>query len=268
MKENFIQFEDGNLYYKIVGTGDAIMLVHGFAEDGTIWENIIENLAKYYTLIIPDLPGVGGSINWTNVPTTLIEYPHLLKQILDKEGFSTCIMIGHSMGGYITLEFAAQYPNLLHSIVLFHSSAYADSEEKIQARKKSIEFIKQYGSAEFLKTSIPGLFYDEIKNNSDIKRLVEKGQNISPTTLINNYIAMMARKDHRQLLQTLCKPIAFIIGKHDKAVPYTQGLQQVSIPIQSQVYILRESSHMGMFEDKEKSNQLLGIIFNLQHDLK
>lgn len=262
MKEKFIQFQEGNLYYRMIGNGEPILLIHGFAEDGTIWDNLMPILAEKYTVIVPDLPGVGFSLQWKNVPSSIAQYVPLLKQILDNENISTCTMIGHSMGGYITVEFAATYPNSLVSFVLFHSSAFADAEEKVEARKKSITFIQQHGTAEFLKTSIPGLFYDENKSKQYIQDLLEKGKNISPTTLINNYKAMMARKDHRQVLQHFEKPIGFILGQYDKAVPFEQGLPQVSMPIQSQVGILRNSAHMGMLEEKEKSIQLLAAILN------
>ena len=68
-----------------------------------------------------------------------------------------CI-IGHSMGGYITLAFAEKYPEYLNSFGLFHSTAYADTIEKKNTRMKGIEFINRHGAFEFLKTVVPNLF--------------------------------------------------------------------------------------------------------------
>ena len=61
------------------------------------------------------------------------------------------LLIGHSMGGYITLAFAEKYPELLNSFGLFHSSAYADDEQKIEIRKKGIEFITNNGAEALFK---------------------------------------------------------------------------------------------------------------------
>src|SRR5512133_1365999 len=68
------------------------------------------------------------------------------------------IVIGHSMGGYITLALAERYPELLKGFGLFHSTAYADSDERREGRKKTIALIEQKGVGEFVKTSVPNLF--------------------------------------------------------------------------------------------------------------
>ena len=68
------------------------------------------------------------------------------------------------MGGYITLAFAEKYPGQLSALGLFHSSAFADSEEKKAIRRKGIDFIKQHGAFEFLKTSTPNLFSPQTKD--------------------------------------------------------------------------------------------------------
>ena len=73
-------------------------------------------------------------------------------------------LIGHSMGGYITLAFAEKYPEILNAFWLFHSSAYADDDSKKETRKKGIEFIKNNGVAAFVKTSAPNLFSEKTKN--------------------------------------------------------------------------------------------------------
>jgi pimeloyl-ACP methyl ester carboxylesterase len=71
-----------------------------------------------------------------------------------KENIDSCWMIGHSMGGYITLAFAEKFPGELKGLGLFHSTVYADDEEKKGVRLKNIEFIKKYGSAKFLEQAI------------------------------------------------------------------------------------------------------------------
>src|ERR1041384_7943248 len=93
----------------------------------------------------------------------------VLKIIFDKENIqvsdsefppsaSGAVLIGHSMGGYITLAFVEKYSNYLSAFGLFHSTAFPDTEEKKITRSKGIEFIKEHGAFEFLKTSTPNLF--------------------------------------------------------------------------------------------------------------
>ncbi len=64
---------------------------------------------------------------------------------------------------------------------------------------------------------------------------------------------MIARPDRTQVLKNFDGPVLFMLGAHDKAVPFEQGLQQSHLAAQSHIHILRNSAHMGMLEEKEKS---------------
>ncbi|MBK7375227.1 MAG: alpha/beta fold hydrolase [Chitinophagaceae bacterium] len=108
--------------------------------------------------MVPDLPGSGKSgVISSQSAVGMEEYAEIIKAILVEEKIEKSTMLGHSLGGYITLAFAEKYPGMLNSFGLVHSTAFADSEEKKAARLKSIEFIKKYGAYDFLRTTIPGL---------------------------------------------------------------------------------------------------------------
>src|SRR5579871_1173594 len=79
-----------------------LILVHGFAEDGRIWDRQIDGLKDRYRLLIPDLPGSGESSHLQE-PVSIDDLAESLKALLDHEGLDSCILIGHSMGGYCTL---------------------------------------------------------------------------------------------------------------------------------------------------------------------
>jgi pimeloyl-ACP methyl ester carboxylesterase len=269
MKEKIILYQNTNLHYKITGSGLPVLLIHGFAEDSSIWDNQVEFLKNDYNLIIPDLPGSGksGIINsplsfgeGSGVRSTedicIDDYAQCIHQILTKEKIAHCIMIGHSMGGYITLAFAEKYPEFLIAFGLFHSSAYADDDIKVETRKKAIEFIEKNGPGAFLKTSIPGLFFDQ-GNSKQPDALIEKGKAFPATALIQYYKAMIARYDRTNILINTSVPVLLIVGEHDKAVPFKHSLEQSHMPGQSYLHILRNSAHMGMLEEPEKVNQIL-----------
>ncbi len=256
MQEKHILFQNITIHYKTTGTGLPVVLLHGFAEDSSIWDNQVEYLKNDYKLIIPDLPGSGqsGLINKENIG--MEDYALCIKQILDTEKITQCIMIGHSMGGYITLAYAEKYPGSLISFGLFHSSAYPDDDAKVETRKKAISFIESKGADAFLKTSIPGLFYDQ-GNSAQADALIEKGKAFSPKALIQYYKAMIARPDRTNILKNNTAPVLFIMGEHDKAVPFKHSLEQSYIPFQSYIHVLRNSAHMGMLEEKDRANEIL-----------
>src|SRR5436190_21281962 len=116
MQNKIITYKDSKIFYRIIGNGDPVILIHGFGEDGDIWEKQIEFLQDHFQLIIPDLPGSGKS---EMIGDMSIEgMSELIKYILAEEKVERCIMIGHSMGGYISLAFAEKYPDLLSSFAL------------------------------------------------------------------------------------------------------------------------------------------------------
>jgi pimeloyl-ACP methyl ester carboxylesterase len=163
------------------------------------------------------------------------------------------------MGGYITLAFAEKYPQFLKAFGLFHSSSYPDSEEKKEARRKSIDLIRQYGSAKFIEQSTPNLFSENFKKKHPdiVQELVARYTNFSATALVQYYEAMMQRPDRTEILQKFEGPILFIMGKHDNAIPLEHSLQQCHLPDLSYTLILENSGHMGMLEEAEKSSPFI-----------
>ncbi len=258
MEEKYINSGGAAICYRVIGEGTPVALLHGFAEDGTIWNEQAAFLSDHYRLIIPDIPGSGKSTLLKKEHVGLEDYAACIKEILSAEAVKDCVMIGHSMGGYVTLAFAEKYPQYLKAIGLFHSSAYADDVEKIETRKKAIAFIEDNGPEAFLKTSIPALFYDPEKNKSAIEALLQKGNDFTAQALIEYYRAMIARPDRTFLLKNASIPVLFIMGEHDKAVPFKHSLEQSYMPANSHIHILRNSAHMGMLEETQRANHFLG----------
>jgi pimeloyl-ACP methyl ester carboxylesterase len=259
-----INWQGASIQYTIAGEGKTVVLLHGFGEDSTVWKSQVEFLQQYFRLIVPDIPGSGHS---EFVPNANIEtYAEILKEIIGNELLRSPLqemdgvsLIGHSMGGYITLAFAEKYPGYLNSFGLFHSSAFADTEEKKEIRKKAIGFIQSNGSYAFLKTSIPGLFTKQYTAAHPVKveALIEDAKKFTDKALVQYYEAMIARPDRSEILRRFNHPVLFLIGEHDAAVPLQASLQQCYLPAQSHVHILGNSAHMGMWEEPEKANEFL-----------
>ena len=126
-------------------------------------------------------------------------------------------------------------------------------------KAKGIEFIKEHGGKEFFKTATPNLFSDKTKEESPelVTTFMEQMPDFSKTALTEYYEAMMQRPDRTEILSQTKLPVLFIIGEHDKAVPFEDSLKQSSMPATSHVTILNNSGHMGMLEETEKSNDAL-----------
>lgn len=255
--------EDRTFFYREEGSGLPVLLLHGFAEDGTVWEPLTRQLKTGYRLLIPDLPGSGRSSLLPGEPS-IDALAAELKELIDQEGIGPCVLIGHSMGGYISLAFAEKYPALVKAFGLFHSTAYADSEEKKAARRKSIGFIRQHGAAAFIRQSIPNLFAAGTRESRPqlVEDLIRRYSDLSPESLVYYYEAMIGRPDRVSVLRKFEGPVLFIMGEKDQAVPYEQSLKQCHEPMVSVIHTLENAGHMGMLEETEKSGVILESFLN------
>ncbi|MEO5649095.1 MAG: alpha/beta hydrolase [Ginsengibacter sp.] len=258
------------IFYRAEGKGKPVLLLHGFGEDGNIWNPQFKSLKEDHFVIVPDLPGSGQS-EMLEGECTLDDYAEVVKAIVDKEVLEngnksrkSFTLIGHSMGGYITLAFAKKYPETLNSFGLFHSSAFADDEQKIATRKKGIDFIKKNGTEAFMKASVPDLFSEKTKSEKPelVEELLTLANKISPEALVQYYEAMIKRPDTTSVLKSFSGPVLFIIGKHDALIPLQVSLEQCHIPAISSIHILQNSGHLGMWEQQQLSNIYLANFLN------
>lgn len=245
-----IPFQDTPVHYQVIGTGSPVLLLHGFGEDSTIWEGLIADLQAHYQLVVPDIPGSGLSPALPGTPT-IDTFAEAMQAILAAEKITACTILGHSMGGYIALAMVEKYPSLPNGLGLLHSSAFADSEEKKEARQKSIAFIQANDAQAFLKTGIPGLFTPDFAANEPavVDELLQKGEKFTATALVQYYEAMILRPDRSEILRNCKHPVLLLAGEHDKAVPFEQSLQQSHFAAETHFHILHKSAHMGMLEE-------------------
>jgi pimeloyl-ACP methyl ester carboxylesterase len=256
--EKYFQYGNTAIHYIVEGQGKHVVLLHGFAEDAHIWDSQIDFLKDHCHIIAIDLPGSGKSEMLQKEDTTIEDYADCIYALLQQEKIDNCILLGHSLGGYITLAFAEKYPSLA-GFGLVHSTAFADSEEKKGVRRKGIEMLGQYGSYPFVKNTTPNLFSARYKlhHAERVKTLSESGNNFSQQALQQYYAAMMNRPDRTHVLSGSKVPVLFILGREDVAAPLNDLLQQVHLPQISYIHILENTGHMGMWEATELVNSYL-----------
>lgn len=248
-----------DMLYEDAGYGFPIILLHGFGEDRTIWDEQVISLSKKYRVLIPDLPGTGKSIQKNNEIITIDSMAEAIHALLRYEVINECILFGHSMGGYITLCFAEKYPECLKAWGLIHSTAYADSAEKKGMRNKGIEVMEQYGGYAFLKNTIPNLFSITSKQQipTKISALIDQSAAFLTSTLQAYYATMRDRPDRTHVLSSATAPVLFIAGTEDVAAPLTDILAQSHLPNKSYIHVLENIGHMSMLEAPHLLNPFL-----------
>jgi len=252
-----VQYHDKNIVYQISGTGPALILLHGFLESKAIWADFSEILQKDFTVIAIDLPGHGESetIAGTHSMQLMAE---AVKAVLEAEKIEKAVIAGHSMGGYVALQFAVNHEEMLKGLILFHSHANADTEEAKANRRRTINIVNQNRGG-FIKQFIPELFDQKHVESygAEIQKLQEIAGLMMPDAIVAALSGMRDRPNQLQYLLLTNIPVLFIIGKQDSRMPYAQLMAQAVIPSHSEILLLEDVGHMGFIEAPVKTLQAL-----------
>ena len=236
------------LHHEISGNGKKpLVLLHGFMENTTIWDEMEAHLSKDFTLIKIDLPGHGKSKVYQEIHTVEL-MAEKVKEVIDALKLEKINLLGHSLGGYVSLAFAEKFPEILESMTLFFSTTVADDDEKKQIRRRSIAVIDENFET-FVKTSIPNLFSNNEKDILEGK--IELAKNIAKSTDKNGVkaaqLGMAERPDRTEILENLDAKILIIAGKYDNAVKTENLLKIIPEKTNIKTYIL-DCGHNGHWE--------------------
>lgn len=228
----------------------ALLFLHGFCENHTLWDHIIPDISYEGAIVSPDLPGFGKEPLPFN-EFSLEDIATYVYKSLRKQHITSCICIGHSLGGYITLAFKTKYPDFVKKIGLVHSTSYDDKPDKKEARNKLIEFLDKNPSRSFLSTFAHTLFCNTNKKRlrSEIEKVVRMSDGLQGKTIQAYARAMRDRKNSIRILSKEKSPL-FIGGECDASVPIKMSKKQIDlIKDQSNCYIFENVAHMGMYEN-------------------
>lgn len=252
-----IQFKKGTVNFSDTGKGRVVVLLHGFLGSHKIWQSTIESLSKTFRVVAIDLPGHGDTDCFGYVHTTELN-AKCVKFVLDSLRVKKYVIVGHSMGGYAALAFADLYPDNLRGLCLYHSTAYADSEEKKKDRTRSIKVVKANHKI-FTTEVIKNLF--AAKNFKYLKEEIAFAQKIasqiSKQSIIASLEGMKDRPNRDIILGMAHYPIMMVIGELDNVLPYQQLLEQSDLIREKHVLYLEHDGHMGFLESPRQSNAVL-----------
>lgn len=239
------------LNYEISGTGsESLVLLHGFMENNLIWEDMEPFLSKRFRLIKIDLPGHGRSDDYSDVHTMEL-MAEKVKEVINYLSLTQFHLLGHSMGGYVSLAFAEQFPNDIKTLTLFFSTYFADDEEKKENRRKSFRIIKE-NMKPYVAAGVPILFSSNEKDilEGKIEIAKEIALNTKPDSVIAAQKGMIERPDRKHIIENLDAKIVIILGKHDNAVDTKKLLKSLPDKTNIKSYIL-DCGHNGHWEKPE-----------------
>jgi len=224
----------------------TIILIHGYGFDHRIWYPV-ELAFEGYHFIYLSLPGFGDDADaeaytieslartyWSEIDPVLSPHVHL---------------VGHSMGGYVCMEMAAQQPARVASVALVHSHVFPDSAEKKLQRTVTMDGIRSDGRESLVRKMIPSLFGEGPAFKEIIDALITRGMSYTDDAWLYGTQAIRDRKDHTETLKSLKVPVLMIAGEKDKAVPLELIYKQSPLPTHNSLVIYPGVGHMSMYEN-------------------
>ena len=248
-----LEFKHINIHYTDKGKGTAIVLLHGFLENSTMWKPFISKLTKKNRVVTIDLLG-HGKTECIGYVHTMEDMAEAVKAVLTKLRLRRVVLIGHSMGGYVSLAFVEKYPEMIKGLCLMNSTATADSKEKKINRERAIEAVK-HNHKSFIKISISNLFRPKNRPifKDEINKVRDEALKIPLQGVIAALEGMKIRKDRTKILKSNSFKKMMIIGKHDPVLDQDSLIKQTK---NTDVKIVEfQDGHMSHIENKKEFSE-------------
>ncbi len=254
----YIKYKGRRIHYTDSGVGEAIVFIHGYLESADVWSEFISLFGSGYRVIATDLPGNGLSDIFPDEHTMCFLAGSVLA-VLDQENIRDCFLVGHSLGGYVTLSFLENYPSRLKGYILFHSHPFADTDEVKANRLREIDIVRQGKKDIIYPVNIPRMFADNNLERfvNDVERLKEIASQHKSEGIISVVSGMMNRKARDQIMEASDIPMMLILGRWDNYINHDLIIGRVKLPSAGRMVTLEHSGHMGFIEERDASYVLI-----------
>jgi len=243
-----LQYKGINIFYTDNGNGNTVVLLHGFLENSTMWKDFVPELSKKNRVICVDLLGHGntGCLGYIHTMELMAD---IIKQVLQHLKINQAILIGHSMGGYVALAFAENYPEITKALCLMNSTPNEDNSERKKNRDRAIIAVKNNYKA-FVRIAIVNLFRPKNRTifSEKIKSIKEEALKTPVQGIIAALEGMKIRKDREQFFKNAAFKKLMIISKKDPVLDFESLIKQTrNTNINTVIF---PDGHMSHIENK------------------
>jgi len=249
-----LELNSGTVSYVDAGNGPAVLLIHAFPLNNTMWASQIAALSGKFRVIAPNIRGFGESqpaSSWT-----MEEIADSLNEFLDKLGVKDSAVVGVSMGGYIALTFWSKYPKRVRQLVLSNSRARADNDTEKNARNDMIAAIEQSGVAILPDRMLPRLLQPNPPAGivGNVRTMIES---TSPAAAVYAVMAMRDRMDFSSMLHRIECPTMVITGENDVIIRMEDSRAVADGISGARFVTIPNSGHLSNLENPEAFNTAL-----------
>jgi len=223
------------IYYETVGQGEPVVFVHGLSGSTWWWRRNLPELSAHYQLYLVDLPGF-GSMWRQRKHFRLAQTAEWLNAWVQALGLETFHLVGHSMGGYVSMELALQHPEKVKRLVLVSSVGIPYESTVARMLPHLLRAI-----CRTTPTFWPTVFADGIR---------------AGVPLLWNAASQIVAVDALPILATLKTPTLLIWGERDDLVPLALGqrFHAQLAHLNAQLLIIKQANHVCMFEQPRQFN--------------
>jgi pimeloyl-ACP methyl ester carboxylesterase len=250
------------LSYIDQGQGVPILFVHGFPLSRAIWQPQIEALSKKFRIIAPDLRGHGESEAPPGIYTMDL-FAEDIHALIEQQKCGSVVLVGHSMGGYISFAFYRKFPQQVRALVLACTRASADSEEGKAARENLAQRAERVGAAAVVEQMLPKMF--AASTAASRPELVEHVRQIMLVTSGNGLAGalrgMAARPSALELLPKITVPTLVIAGSEDLLITTQEAETMATAISDARLHLVHDAGHLASLENPSSVTRALQDFF-------
>lgn len=242
----------------VQGDGPALLFLHGFPLDRTMWRHIVAPLTGWRR-VAPDLRGMGLS-DAPDGGYSMETYADDAIALLDVLGVERSVVCGLSMGGYVALELVRRHPDRVQALILSNTRAEGDSREGKAARDEMIQLVQREGPGALIEQLLPKLLAPS--SQSTMPQLVEHVRTMAtaspPAGLVGALRAMRDRPDATGLLPTIRVPTLVVAGSEDRLIPPDHGKRMADAIPGAQFTVIPDAGHLAPMEQPTATSRVFG----------
>ena len=241
------------------GVQPCMVLLHGYLETMYVFNELVEALRGSMRLIVIDMPGHGltdsapadASGNRIN---SLAFCAEVVAGVLDKCGVDHAWVAGHSMGGYVALQFLNDYPHLTDGVLLLGSHPYPDDPSKAADREKEKAFIRAGKLMTLAQIAVPNMYYEENLRACDekIRETVFLCETHDPEGICSSIDGLRIRPDLRPVLADPQCPVLVVCGGHDNYISPARIEEMKAAFPKVTFCLVEESGHNAFIERQDE----------------
>jgi pimeloyl-ACP methyl ester carboxylesterase len=243
--------------YEDVGTGPAIVLVHGFPHDRSLWASQLGALPVPMRTLACDLRGFGES---GGVATSIDDYADDIAAWMRGLDIANAVIAGVSMGGYIAFAMWRRHRELIRALVLSDTRAGADDEKGRAKRNEQIELVNERGSEVLADQLIAGMVGKSTRDQRPemTERVHAMIERAPARGIVGALTAMRDRPDSTAMLPSIDVPTLITVGDEDVLTPPSESRAMHDAIPRSHLQIIQGAGHLANLERPATFNHVLG----------